>query len=206
MVSTMVCAKFCFIIISVFYLCSWLPAKYEQFLMSSSFIFTLPVEESWSPVQYIRRKYELWQQVAWMLQRRLKRTLNKSLKYINFSFFVSPPTGFSGCHRYEAHQRLGLPTIRCKIRHGTKETLRFPFMFWFVTDYISLYADIPTNLFFPFRFLQASPPLSPRAGLTYRAEWYNCSTSILRGFTTSIIIACIHARSWSWSLNQNIRL
>ncbi|XP_017229077.1 sulfiredoxin, chloroplastic/mitochondrial isoform X1 [Daucus carota subsp. sativus] len=38
--------------------------------------------------------------------------------------------GFSGCHRYEAHQRLGLPTIRCKIRRGTKETLRFPFIFW----------------------------------------------------------------------------
>ncbi|KAK4743958.1 hypothetical protein SAY87_010270 [Trapa incisa] len=33
--------------------------------------------------------------------------------------------GFSGCHRYEAHQRLGLPTIRCKVRRGTKETLRF---------------------------------------------------------------------------------
>ncbi|PRQ49826.1 putative sulfiredoxin [Rosa chinensis] len=33
--------------------------------------------------------------------------------------------GFSGCHRYEAHQCLGLPTIRCKIRHGTKETLRY---------------------------------------------------------------------------------
>ncbi|KAK9050584.1 hypothetical protein SSX86_030446, partial [Deinandra increscens subsp. villosa] len=32
--------------------------------------------------------------------------------------------GFSGCHRFEAHQRLGLPTIRCKIRRGTKETLR----------------------------------------------------------------------------------
>ncbi|KAK1384745.1 Sulfiredoxin [Heracleum sosnowskyi] len=32
--------------------------------------------------------------------------------------------GFSGCHRYEAHQRLGLATIRCKIRRGTKETLR----------------------------------------------------------------------------------
>ncbi|KGN66863.1 sulfiredoxin, chloroplastic/mitochondrial [Cucumis sativus] len=32
--------------------------------------------------------------------------------------------GFSGCHRYEAHQHLGLPTIRCKIRRGTKETLR----------------------------------------------------------------------------------
>ncbi|KAM0002812.1 putative sulfiredoxin [Helianthus debilis subsp. tardiflorus] len=31
---------------------------------------------------------------------------------------------FSGCHRFEAHQRLGLPTIRCKIRRGTKETLR----------------------------------------------------------------------------------
>uniref|UniRef100_M4FBE6 sulfiredoxin n=1 Tax=Brassica campestris TaxID=3711 RepID=M4FBE6_BRACM len=31
--------------------------------------------------------------------------------------------GFSGCHRYEAHQKLGLPTIRCKIRKGTKETL-----------------------------------------------------------------------------------
>ncbi|XP_010936521.1 sulfiredoxin, chloroplastic/mitochondrial isoform X3 [Elaeis guineensis] len=34
--------------------------------------------------------------------------------------------GFSGCHRFEAHQRLGLPTIRCKIRRGTKETLRIP--------------------------------------------------------------------------------
>ncbi|KAK9226946.1 hypothetical protein WN943_011994 [Citrus x changshan-huyou] len=33
--------------------------------------------------------------------------------------------GFSGCHRYEAHQRLGLPTIRCKVRRGTKETLRY---------------------------------------------------------------------------------
>ncbi|CAL9080563.1 unnamed protein product, partial [Musa acuminata var. zebrina] len=32
--------------------------------------------------------------------------------------------GFSGCHRFEAHQRLGLPTIRCKVRRGTKETLR----------------------------------------------------------------------------------
>ncbi|KAH9605165.1 hypothetical protein KSS87_011121 [Heliosperma pusillum] len=32
--------------------------------------------------------------------------------------------GFSGCHRYEAHQQLGLPTIRCKIRRGTKDTLR----------------------------------------------------------------------------------
>ncbi|KFK44922.1 hypothetical protein AALP_AA1G320100 [Arabis alpina] len=32
--------------------------------------------------------------------------------------------GFSGCHRFEAHQKLGLPTIRCKIRKGTKETLR----------------------------------------------------------------------------------
>ncbi|CAM6019513.1 unnamed protein product [Sphagnum balticum] len=32
--------------------------------------------------------------------------------------------GFSGCHRYEAHQKLGLPTIRCKIRRGTRETLR----------------------------------------------------------------------------------
>ncbi|KAL9666141.1 hypothetical protein QQ045_000465 [Rhodiola kirilowii] len=33
--------------------------------------------------------------------------------------------GFSGCHRYEAHQKLGLPTIRCKVRRGTKETLSF---------------------------------------------------------------------------------
>ncbi|EFJ23385.1 hypothetical protein SELMODRAFT_103767, partial [Selaginella moellendorffii] len=33
--------------------------------------------------------------------------------------------GFSGCHRFEAHQKLGLPTIRCKIRRATKETLRF---------------------------------------------------------------------------------
>ncbi|XP_028068954.1 sulfiredoxin, chloroplastic/mitochondrial isoform X2 [Camellia sinensis] len=31
---------------------------------------------------------------------------------------------YYGCHRFEAHQRLGLPTIRCKVRRGTKETLR----------------------------------------------------------------------------------
>ncbi|KAH9309420.1 hypothetical protein KI387_037331, partial [Taxus chinensis] len=31
--------------------------------------------------------------------------------------------GFSGCHRFEAHQQLGVPTIRCRIRRGTKETL-----------------------------------------------------------------------------------
>ena len=28
--------------------------------------------------------------------------------------------GFSGCHRYEAHQRLGLETIRCKVRRATR--------------------------------------------------------------------------------------
>ncbi|KAH7292045.1 hypothetical protein KP509_29G049000 [Ceratopteris richardii] len=32
--------------------------------------------------------------------------------------------GFSGCHRFEAHQRLGLPTIKCRVRRATKETLR----------------------------------------------------------------------------------
>ncbi|KAK3006691.1 hypothetical protein RJ639_017585 [Escallonia herrerae] len=31
---------------------------------------------------------------------------------------------YYGCHRFEAHQHLGLPTIRCKVRRGTKETLR----------------------------------------------------------------------------------
>ncbi|GLT85675.1 hypothetical protein SLE2022_038570 [Rubroshorea leprosula] len=31
---------------------------------------------------------------------------------------------FSGCHQYEAHQCLGLPTISCKVRSGTKEMLR----------------------------------------------------------------------------------
>jgi sulfiredoxin len=31
--------------------------------------------------------------------------------------------GFSGCHRYEAHQRLGYATIKAKVRKGTKRTL-----------------------------------------------------------------------------------
>ncbi|CAM9001619.1 unnamed protein product [Rhodiola kirilowii] len=49
---------------------------------------------------------------------------------ITFHFFIDVLEvdgvyyGFSGCHRYEAHQKLGLPTIRCKVRRGTKETLR----------------------------------------------------------------------------------
>lgn len=32
--------------------------------------------------------------------------------------------GFSGCHRYEACQRLGRPTILCRVRKATPEVLR----------------------------------------------------------------------------------
>ena len=36
--------------------------------------------------------------------------------------------GFSGCHRYEAHVKLGLPTIRCLVRPATKQTLKMHMM------------------------------------------------------------------------------
>ena len=32
--------------------------------------------------------------------------------------------GFSGCHRYEACSRLGLETIRCRVRRAPKSVLR----------------------------------------------------------------------------------
>ncbi|HEY9814443.1 MAG TPA: sulfiredoxin [Candidatus Obscuribacterales bacterium] len=32
--------------------------------------------------------------------------------------------GFSGCHRYEACQRLGLATIRCRVRRAPTSVLR----------------------------------------------------------------------------------
>ena len=32
--------------------------------------------------------------------------------------------GFSGCHRYEACQKLGLETIRCKVRQAPTSVLR----------------------------------------------------------------------------------
>ncbi|MEN9205127.1 MAG: sulfiredoxin [Thermostichales cyanobacterium SZTDM-1c_bins_54] len=32
--------------------------------------------------------------------------------------------GFSGCHRYEACLRLGLPTIRCRVRRASPQVLR----------------------------------------------------------------------------------
>lgn len=32
--------------------------------------------------------------------------------------------GFSGCHRYEAHQRLGKETIRCRIRRAPRAVLQ----------------------------------------------------------------------------------
>lgn len=32
--------------------------------------------------------------------------------------------GFSGCHRYEAFQRLGLPTIRCNICRAPRSVLQ----------------------------------------------------------------------------------
>ncbi|XP_066382079.1 sulfiredoxin, chloroplastic/mitochondrial-like isoform X1 [Miscanthus floridulus] len=48
--------------------------------------------------------------------------------------------GFSGCHRYEAHQRLGLPTIRCKVRRGTKETLSLFFQAPYAMSWMLLMA------------------------------------------------------------------
>lgn len=32
--------------------------------------------------------------------------------------------GFSGCHRFAAHERLGRHAIRCRVIKGTEETLR----------------------------------------------------------------------------------
>ncbi|MDJ0705086.1 MAG: sulfiredoxin [Leptolyngbyaceae cyanobacterium MO_188.B28] len=32
--------------------------------------------------------------------------------------------GFSGCHRYEACRRLGLETIRCRVRRAPKSVLK----------------------------------------------------------------------------------
>lgn len=32
--------------------------------------------------------------------------------------------GFNGCHRVAAHERLGLPTIKARVRRATAETLR----------------------------------------------------------------------------------
>jgi sulfiredoxin len=36
--------------------------------------------------------------------------------------------GFSGCHRYQAHQEIGKETIFCRVRKATKQTLRFHMM------------------------------------------------------------------------------
>ncbi|ACK67288.1 ParB domain protein nuclease [Rippkaea orientalis PCC 8801] len=32
--------------------------------------------------------------------------------------------GFSGCHRYEAHQRLGKETIKCRVRQAPLSVLK----------------------------------------------------------------------------------
>lgn len=36
--------------------------------------------------------------------------------------------GFSGCHRYEAHQRLGKEQILCRVRRGNQQVLRMHMM------------------------------------------------------------------------------
>jgi sulfiredoxin len=33
--------------------------------------------------------------------------------------------GFSGCHRFQAHQELGRETILCRVRKATPTTLKF---------------------------------------------------------------------------------
>ena len=36
--------------------------------------------------------------------------------------------GFSGCHRFEAHQKLGKEEILCKVRKANRQVLRFHMM------------------------------------------------------------------------------
>ena len=36
--------------------------------------------------------------------------------------------GFSGCHRFEAHQKLGKEKILCKVRKANRQVLRFHMM------------------------------------------------------------------------------
>ncbi|KAL6769256.1 SRX2 [Auxenochlorella protothecoides x Auxenochlorella symbiontica] len=36
--------------------------------------------------------------------------------------------GFSGCHRFEAHQRMGKNTILCRVRKANRQVLRFHMM------------------------------------------------------------------------------
>lgn len=36
--------------------------------------------------------------------------------------------GFSGCHRFEAHQRLGRETIRCRVRRANQQVLKMHMM------------------------------------------------------------------------------
>lgn len=36
--------------------------------------------------------------------------------------------GFSGCHRYEAHVRLGLPLIKCRVRKANRHVLKMHMM------------------------------------------------------------------------------
>lgn len=46
---------------------------------------------------------------------------------VGFSCFpagLGLTAGFSGCHRFEAHQRLGLPTIRCRVRRVSPSILK----------------------------------------------------------------------------------
>lgn len=77
--------------------------------------------------------------------------------YLTFLFSIRLScTGFSGCHRYEAHQRLGLPTIRCKVRRGTKETLRF----WFTLFNLQALVTRNDSLLKLVFILQASSSLS----------------------------------------------
>lgn len=36
--------------------------------------------------------------------------------------------GFSGCHRYQAHEEMGKPTIKCRVHKATKQVLRYHMM------------------------------------------------------------------------------
>ncbi|CAD7703441.1 unnamed protein product [Ostreobium quekettii] len=36
--------------------------------------------------------------------------------------------GFNGCHRFEAHKRLGKHSIKCRVRRATRQVLKMHLM------------------------------------------------------------------------------
>lgn len=83
----------------------------------------LPVAAIRRPLQYVRSNDE--EKVQALMKSIQEIGLHEPIDVLEVE---GNYYGFSGCHRFEAHQRLGKETILCRVRKANRQALMYHMM------------------------------------------------------------------------------